>query len=48
MAKVEIRQALNMPLTSGIETEEKLLQQAVAAPERRVLLERFAQGHRPK
>ena len=48
MAKEAIRQALNMPLTSGIETEEKLLQQAVAAPERRVLLERFAQGHRPK
>lgn len=48
MAKEAIRQALNMPLNSGIETEEKCLQQAVAAPERRELLERFAQGHRPK
>ena len=48
MAKEAVRQALNMPLTSGIEIEEKLLQQAVSAPERRELLERFAQGHRPK
>ena len=48
MAKEAIRQALNLPLASGIEAEEKLLQQAVAAPERRELLERFAQGHRPK
>lgn len=48
MAKEAIRQALNIPLASGIEVEEKLLQQAVAAPERRELLERFAQDHRPK
>ena len=48
MAKEAIRQALNIPLGAGIEVEEKLLQQAVAAPERRELLERFAQGHRPK
>jgi enoyl-CoA hydratase len=48
MAKEAIRQALSMPLGAGIEAEEKLLQQAVAAPERRELLERFAQGHRPK
>ncbi len=48
MAKEAVRQALNRPLTSGIEIEEKLLQQAVSAPERRELLERFAQGHRPK
>ena len=48
MAKEAVRQALNRPLTSGIEIEEKLLQQAVSAPERRKLLERFAQGHRPK
>jgi len=48
MAKEAIRQALNMPLARGIEIEEKLLQQAVAAPERRELLERFAKGHRPK
>ena len=48
LAKEAIRQALNIPLTSGIDVEEKLLQQAVAGPERRDLLERFAQGHRPK
>ncbi len=48
MAKEAIRQALNTPLASGIEAEEKLLQQAVAAPERCEMLERFAQGHRPK
>jgi len=48
MAKEAIRQALNMPLAAGIAAEEQLLQQAVAAPERRDLLERFAQGHRPK
>ena len=48
MAKEAVRQALNMPLISGIDAEEKLLQQAVAAPERRELLERFARGHRPK
>jgi enoyl-CoA hydratase len=48
LAKEAIRQALNMPLSAGIEVEEKLLQQAVASPERRELLERFAQGHRPK
>lgn len=48
MAKEAIRQALNMPLAAGIDAEEKLLQQAVAAPERKLLLERFAQGHRPK
>ena len=48
MAKEAIRQALNMPLDAGIEAEEKLLQQAVAAPERGELLERFAQGQRPK
>ena len=48
MAKEAIRQALNIPLASGIEIEERLLQQAVASPERRELLERFAQGHRPK
>lgn len=48
MAKEAIRQALNIPLGAGIEIEEKLLQQAVAAPERRELLERFAQGQRPK
>lgn len=48
MAKEAIRQALNIPLADGIEAEEKLLQQAVAAPERKAMLERFAQGHRPK
>lgn len=48
MAKEAIRQALNIPLTAGIEAEENLLQQAVAAPERKAMLERFAQGHRPK
>ncbi len=48
MAKEAVRQALNMPLVTGIEMEEKCLQQAVVAPERRELLERFAQGHRPK
>jgi enoyl-CoA hydratase len=48
MAKEAIRQALNMPLVNGIEAEEKLLQQAVASPERQTMLERFAQGHRPK
>jgi enoyl-CoA hydratase len=48
MAKEAIRQALSVPLGSGIEVEEKLLQQAVAAPERKALLESFAQGHRPK
>jgi enoyl-CoA hydratase len=48
MAKEAMRQALNVPLLSGIEIEEKLLQQAVASPERREMLERFAQGHRPK
>lgn len=48
MAKEAIRQALNTPLSAGIDIEEKCLQQAVAAPERRALLERFAQGHRPK
>ena len=48
MAKEAIRQALNIPLAGGIEVEEKLLQQAVASPERGELLERFAQGHRPK
>ena len=48
MAKEAIRQALNIPLAAGIEVEEKLLQQAVAAPERKAMLERFAQGHRPK
>lgn len=48
MAKEAVRQALSLPLGAGIEIEEKLLQQAVAAPERRELLERFAQGHRPK
>ena len=48
LAKEAMRQALNMPLSVGIEIEEKLLQQAVAAPERRELLERFTQGHRPK
>ncbi len=48
MAKEAMRQALNMPLHAGIEIEEKLLQQAVAAPERGELLKRFAQGHRPK
>lgn len=48
MAKEAIRQALNVALGNGIEVEEKLLQQAVAAPERKLLLERFAQGHRPK
>jgi enoyl-CoA hydratase len=48
MAKAAIRQALNIPLSAGIEAEEKFLQQAVAAPERKAMLERFAQGHRPK
>jgi enoyl-CoA hydratase/carnithine racemase len=48
MAKEAVRQALNVPLLSGIEIEEKLLQHAVASPERREMLERFAQGHRPK
>jgi enoyl-CoA hydratase len=48
MAKEAIRQALQLPLAAGIEAEEKLLQQAVAAPERQGMLERFAQGHRPK
>lgn len=48
MAKEAMRQALNMPLHAGIEIEEQLLQQAVAAPERGELLKRFAQGHRPK
>lgn len=48
MAKEAIRQALNIPLAAGIDVEEKLLQQAVAAPERKAMLERFAQGHRPK
>ena len=48
MAKEAIRQALNMPLHAGIEIEEQLLQQAVAAPERGELLKRFARGHRPK
>jgi enoyl-CoA hydratase len=48
MAKEAIRHALNLPLAAGIEAEEKLLQQAVAAPERREMLERFAQGHRPR
>ena len=48
MAKEAIRQALNVPLAHGIDVEEKLLQQAVAAPERGALLERFAQGYRPK
>jgi enoyl-CoA hydratase len=48
MAKEAIRQALNMPLAAGIAEEEKLLQLAVAAPERKAMLERFAQGHRPK
>ncbi len=48
MAKEAIRQALNLPLAAGIEAEEKLLQQAVTAPERLAMLERFAQGHRPK
>lgn len=46
MAKEAIRQALNIPLDAGIDVEEKLLQQAVATPERQALLERFAQGHR--
>lgn len=48
MAKEAIRQALSIPLSAGIEAEEELLQQAVAAPERKAMLERFAQGHRPK
>jgi enoyl-CoA hydratase len=48
MAKEAIRQALNSPLAAGVEAEERLLQQAVAAPERQAMLERFAQGHRPK
>jgi enoyl-CoA hydratase len=48
MAKEAVRQALNVALGAGIEIEEKLLQQAVAAPERKAMLDRFAQGHRPK
>ena len=48
MTKEAIRQALNIPLASGIEVEEKLLLQAVAGPERHELLERFARGHRSK
>ncbi len=48
MAKEAVRQALALPLAAGVKMEEQLLQRAVAAPERAVLLDRFAQGHRPK
>lgn len=48
MAKEAVRQALAVPLAAGVEIEERLLQLAVAAPERAQMLERFAQGHRPK
>lgn len=48
MAKQALRAALETPLASGIEIEEKCLQQAVNAPERTILLERFAQGHRSR
>jgi hypothetical protein len=33
---------------AGVEIEDRLLQLAVAAPERTGMLDRFAQGHRPK
>lgn len=48
MAKQAIREAMSLPLMAGVATEDKLLQQAVAAPERKDMLERFAAGHRPK
>lgn len=48
MAKQAIREAMALPLMDGIAAEEKLLQLAVAAPERKALLERFAAGHRPQ
>ena len=48
MAKQAIREAMTLPLMEGVLAEEKLLQQAVAAPERKAMLERFAAGHRPK
>lgn len=47
MAKQAIREAMVLPLTEGIAVEEQVLQQAVAAPERKAMLDRFAQGHRP-
>ena len=48
MAKQAIREAMVLPLTEGITAEEQLLQQAVTAPERKAMLDRFAQGHRPR
>jgi enoyl-CoA hydratase len=48
MAKEAVRQALSVPLMAGVEIEDRLLQLAVAAPERAGMLDRFAQGHRPK
>lgn len=47
MAKEALRAAFELPLASGIEVEEKCLRQAVDSPERKIMLERFAQGYRP-
>ncbi|MEI8034429.1 MAG: enoyl-CoA hydratase/isomerase family protein [Betaproteobacteria bacterium] len=48
MAKEAIRQAMNLPLSQGVIKEEALLQISVASPERQAMLDRFAEGHRPK
>lgn len=47
LAKEAIRHALAVPLPTGVEMEDRLLQLAVAAPERQQALDRFASGHRP-
>lgn len=47
LTKEAVRHALAAPLSTGVEIEDRLLQLAVAAPERQDALDRFAGGHRP-
>lgn len=48
MVKQAIRQAFDVPLSAGVELEDRLLQIAAAAPERQEKLQSFVAGARPE